>query len=252
MKLRSSLFIFALVFALSACNLPSNAPVTETPTAIVSETPTLSIPTATDTPIVTPSNTPPPTNTSTPTVPVAFPREVAVNCRLGPSVGWIVTSGLAVGASSQIVGRSADGGWWYIVDPVNAGRNCWVASSVTNTAGNLGGIPVVEAPRASVTEVTVDVEPNALSVAGCLGPILPLEITGSIETNGPGPVTWYFETQQGGAMASQTTDFDAFGVQEFSTTYTPALTAGTYWVRLVVTNPNSTQGEARYTITCPP
>ena len=127
-----------------------------------------------------------------------------------------------------------------------------MASSVTNTAGNLGAIPVVEAPRASVTEVTVDVEPNALSIAGCAGPILPLEITGTIETNGPGPVTWYFETQQGGAMASQTTTFEASSPRDFSTTYTPTLTAGTYWVRLVVTSPNSIQGEARYTITCPP
>ncbi len=252
MRLRSFWFVLVIVFALSACNLPSNAPRTETPTAPVTETPTLSISTATHTPIVTPSHTPPPTTTSTPTVPVAFPREVAVNCRLGPGVGWIVTSGLAAGASAQIVGRSADGGWWYIVDPVNAGANCWVASSVTNTAGNLGGIPVVEPPRASVTEVTVEVEPNALSVAGCVGPILPLQITGSIETNGPGPVTWYFETQQGGAMASQTTDFAGSGVQEFSATYTPAVTAGTYWVRLIVTSPNNVQGEARYTITCPP
>jgi hypothetical protein len=166
-------------------------------------------------------------------------------------MGWIVLSGLNVGTSAQIVGKSGDGSWWYIVDPLNSGRNCWVSTSVTNTAGNLGAIPVVEAPKASVTQVTVDVDPNALSVAGCTGPILPLEITGSIETNGPGSVTWYFETQQGGAMASQTTNFDASGAKEVSTTYTPALTAGTYWVRLIVTGPNSTQAETRYTITCP-
>jgi hypothetical protein len=185
-------------------------------------------------------------------VPVAFSREVNVNCRLGPGTAWIVTSGLNVGASAQIVGKSGDGGWWYIVDPASSSRNCWVASSVTGTAGNIGGVPVVQAPRASVTDVTVDVDPNALSVAGCTGPILPLEISGNIEANGPGAVTWYFETQQGGAMASQTTNFDAFGATEVSTTYTPPLTTGTYWVRLIVTSPNSTQAEARYTITCPP
>ena len=252
MKFRSLLFICVLVFALSACNLPSNRPVTETPTPEVSPTSTLFLATATASQTGVPSNTPPPTTTSTPTVPVAFPREVAVNCRLGPGVGWVVMSGLNAGASAQIVGKSADASWWYIVDPVNSGRNCWVATSVTNTAGNVAGIPVVEAPKATVTDVTVDVDPNALSVAGCTGPILPLEITGSIETNGPGAVTWYFETQQGGAMASQTTNFEAFGSREVSSTYTPALTAGTYWVRLVVTAPNSTQAEARYTITCPP
>jgi hypothetical protein len=248
MKLRSLFFIFVPVFTLSACNLPSNAPVTGTPT--VSPTATLSVPTVTFTQTSPPSATPPPTITSTPTVPVAFPREVAVNCRLGPGIGWVVTSGLNAGTSAQIVGKSADGGWWYIVDPLNAGRNCWVASSVTNTAGNLAAIPVVEAPKATVTEVTVDVTPNALSIAGCSTSPLSLQIRGTIETNGPGPVTYYFETQQGGAMASQTVTFEALGVREFSTTYKPPWATGTFWVRLVVTSPNSIQGEASYTVTC--
>jgi hypothetical protein len=117
-------------------------------------------------------------------VPVAFPKDVAVNCRLGPNVAWIVLSGLNVGASAQIVGRTADNGWWYIVDPFNSARRCWVAASVTNTAGNLAGIPVAEAPSAQVTDVSVDVDPNEISVAGCVGPIQPVEISGTIETNG--------------------------------------------------------------------
>jgi hypothetical protein len=109
----------------------------------------------------------------------------------------------------------------------------------------------VEAPRATVTNVTVDVDPESLSVAGCLGPILPLEITGTIETNGPGAVQWRFETQQSGAMSTQTTNFDAFGEETVSVDYTPTLLAGTYWVRLIVTSPNEAQAEARYTILCP-
>ena len=126
-----------------------------------------------------------------------------------------------------------------------------MASSVTNTAGNLASIPVVEAPKANVTKVTVDVDPKSLSVAGCVGPILPLEITGTIETNGPTSVKWHFETQQGGAMSNQTTDFDAFGSKNVSVDYTPTLTAGTYWVRLIVTEPNATQAEVKYTLECP-
>jgi hypothetical protein len=88
-------------------------------------------------------------------------------------------------------------------------------------------------------------------VAGCIGPILPLEISGTIETNGPTTVTWHFETQQGGALPTQTTEFDAFGSRNFSVDYTPTLTAGTYWVRLIVTSPNATQSEVKYTIVCP-
>ncbi|HLO14792.1 MAG TPA: hypothetical protein VK206_08185 [Anaerolineales bacterium] len=249
MKSRTLLATLALVLAMLACNLPSNAPVTETPTvAIFTPSPTLAL---FNTPTLLPSNTPPATATSTPTVPIAFPKDVAVNCRLGPGVGWIVLSGLNVGTSSQIAGKSGDGGWWYIVDPFNSARKCWVATTVTNTAGNLTGIPIVEAPKAEVTKVTVTVDPTTITVAGCTGPILPIKIAGTIETNGPTTVTWHFETQQGGALATQTTELDAFGSTDVSVSYTPTVAAGTYWVRLIVTDPNDIQAEAKYTITCP-
>ncbi len=250
MKLRS-LFIGVFIFALSACNLPSNAP-TATPTlSLITPSATQSPATATATLTAAPSDTPPPTATSTPTVPVAFAKEQAVNCRLGPNMGWIVLSGLNVGVSSQIVGKTADGGWWYIVDPFNSGRKCWVATSVTNTAGNLAGIPVAAAPEMTVTNLSVSIDPKEISVAGCVGPLQPSKIKGTIETNGPGTVKWHFETQQGGAMSARSTEFDTFGSQDVSTEFTPLLSAGTYWVRLVVTEPNNMQAETKYTITCP-
>lgn len=251
MKSRSPLSMLALALAMLACNLPSTLP-TATPTASPM-TPTSTQVTSTPVPTLTlpPSNTPPPTTTSTPAVPVAFPRDVAVNCRLGPGTGWIVLSGLSVGASAQITGKSADSGWWQVIDPLNSGRRCWVATSVTNTAGNVASIPAAEAPKAIVTNVTVDVDPESLSVAGCLGPILPLKITGTIETNGPVDVQWRFETQQSGTITTRTTTFDAFGEETVTTDYTPTLLAGTYWVRLIVTSPNDAQAEVKYTLVCP-
>jgi len=251
MRSRSFLFIFVLVLAMLACNLPSGA-ATPTPTlSILTPSVTLSLPTIAPTQTLLPSTTPPPTSTGTPTVPVAFPKEVAVNCRLGPGVGWIVLSGLSVGTSSQIVGKSGDGGWWYIVDPFNSGRKCWVASSVTNTAGNLAAVPIVEAPKASVTKVTLDLTPDNISAAACPSAGPPVEFAGSIEVNGPTSVTYHFETQQTGALPTDTIEFDASGTEEFSTYYNPLLGAGTYWVRLIVTSPNDMQAEASYTITCP-
>lgn len=252
MKSRSLLSTLALVLALLACNLPSNLP-TETPTATLLTPSSSPVPTTTTVPTQTPlpSNTPPPTSTSTPTVPVAFPREVAVNCRLGPGTGWIVLSGLSVGTSSQITGKTGDGSWWQIIDPLNSGRRCWVAASVTNTAGNIASIPVVESPKATVINVTVAVDPKSLSVAGCLGPILPFKITGTIETNGPTDVQWRFETEQSGTVTTRTTTFDAFGEETVSAEYTPTLTAGTYWIRLIVASPNDAQAEVKYTILCP-
>jgi hypothetical protein len=145
---------------------------------------------------------------------------------------------------------NSDRSWWYIVDPFNSGRKCWVSVSVTNAGGNLALVPVVETPKASVTKVTVDVDPKTISVPGCSGPIPPSQIKGTIETNGPTTVKWHFETQQDGAMTEQTTEFDSFGSKDFSVAYTPTLTAGSYWVRLIVTSPNDIQGEAKYTIAC--
>jgi hypothetical protein len=251
MKCRSFLFVFALVLAMLACNLPSSA-ATATPTlSLITPSLTQPLPTNAPTQTLLPSTTPPPTATGTPTVPVAFPKEVGVNCRLGPGVGWVVLSGLSVGTSSQISGKSGDGGWWYIVDPFNSGRKCWVASSVTNTAGNVAGIPVVEAPKAAVTKVSLKVSPDTINAAACPAEASPIEVAGTIETNGPTEVTWHLETQQTGVLTPQTIEFDAFGSTDFSTNYTPTLTAGTYWIRLIITSPNDMQAETKYTITCP-
>ena len=252
MKSRTLFPLLILVLAMLACNLPSNVP-TETPTlALITPSLTQALSTSAPTFTPLPSNTAPPTTTFTPSVPVAFPKEVAVNCRLGPGIGWIVLSGLSVGTSSQITGKSGDGGWWQIIDPLSSGRRCWVAASVTNTAGNIAGISVVEAPKATVTNVTVEVKPESLSVAECVGPIAPFQITGTIETNGPTTVQWHFETQQDNPMSEKNTEVEAFGEETVSTDYTPTtLTAGTFWVRLIVTSPNDAQAEAKYTITCP-
>ena len=252
MKSRTLYPALLLVLAMLACNLPSNVP-TETPTlALITPSATQATLTSVPTFTALPSNTAPPTTTFTPSVPVAFPKEVAVNCRLGPDLGWIVLSGLSVGTSSQITGKSADGGWWQIIDPLSSGRRCWVAASVTNTAGNVASIQVVEAPKATVTNVAVDVDPSSRTIAGCIGPIDPFQITGTIETNGPTSVQWRFETEQDGAMPTKTTEFESFGEETVSVSYTPTtLTAGTFWVRLIVTSPNEAQAEAKYTVTCP-
>src|SRR6266498_2856853 len=253
MKARTLIPALVLVFAMLACNLPSNLSPTETPTLQVLPSATVTQPLPTDLPTQTPlpTNAPPPTLTSTPTVPVASPKESNVNCRFGPGIAWVPISALVVGQSSQITGKNSDGSWWNIADPQNSGKKCWVSASAVNAGGNLAGIPVVDTPKASVTNATVSIDPKTISVAGCIGPILPIEINGTIETNGPTTVKWHFETQLDGAMPNQSTDFDAFGSKDFSVDYTPPVSAGTYWVRLIVTSPNDLQAETSYKIECP-
>ncbi len=240
-----------LTLAVSSCNLPQATP-TETPVIF---TPTSALPT--DTPL--PTNTPPPTDTplptltSTPSVPTITTKDQPVNCRLGPGTAWLAISALNLGASSQIVGKNSDTSWWLIQDPLGSGRNCWVASSVTVASGNLSGLQVVQTPSASVTDVSLSLEPKLIDLALlCIGAVPPVKFKGSIETNGPTTVKWRFETQQGGAQPDKTTEFDAFGEKEVSGEYTHVapIAAGNYWVRLVVTSPNSLVAEATYTIDC--
>jgi len=252
MKHKTMTLFIILAFLVQACNLPSNVQETETPTPEASVEPSATQPLPTDLPTETPlpTDTPPPTLTSTPTIPIVFPRDVAVNCRFGPGTVWVVLSGLQLGQTAQIVGKSANFDWWYIVDPQNASRNCWVSAGVVDTAGNLSPIPIVAAPTASVTNVSVKIDPKELNVGLCIGPIPASKIEGTIEVNGPTTVKWYFETQQTGAMPVQTTDFDSAGSKTFSADFTPLLFSGTYWVRLVVTSPNSIQGETTYKINC--
>lgn len=252
MRPQMSLMLIALILTTLACNLPSNVSVTETPTVVLLASNTSPPPTElpTQTPLST--NTPPPTSTSTPSVPTVFARDVGVNCRLGPGTAWLAISSLAAGQGSQVVGKNSDGSWWYIVDPFNSARKCWVATSVTTTGGNLGSVPVVEILLASVTRVTVDVGPRTITTTTCADVIAPLKIVGTIETNGPTTVKWHFETQQGGPLPAQSTDFDAFGVKEFSAEYSipSPRTPGTYWVRLIVADPNDVQAEVTYKVEC--
>ena len=101
-----------------------------------------------------------------------------------------------------------------------------------------------------MTNVTVAVDPKELNVGGCIGPIPPSKVEGTIEVNGPVTVEWHFDTQQLGALPNQSTVFDAAGSKSFSADFTPLLSAGTYWVRMVVTSPNGIQGETSYKINC--
>lgn len=251
MKHKFLLFNILILLIASSCNLPLSAP-TETPIPFTA-TP---VP-ATETPLPTntafPTNTPLPTLTFTPSVPTVITLDQAVNCRFGPSQAWLAISALNLGQSSQIVGKNSNASWWYIQDPLNAGRNCWVSASVTSATGNLANVPVVQTPSASVTNVTVRAQPREISLPGCIGPLAPIKINGTIETNGPTTVSWHFETQQGGAMPNKTTEFDTFGTKEVSADYTPIvppIPGGTFWVRLVVTDPNDLFAEGTYEIEC--
>jgi hypothetical protein len=246
MKSRILITMLALALTLQACHLPTNVPSQETATSLPPQ------PLVTETPSLTPlpADTPIPTLTATPTTPIAWPLNQAVNCRFGPNLDWVVVGALLVGQTATILGKNEDASWWYLATPNDPGTPCWVAASVTLTAGNLAGLQIISPPKASVTKVTVQIDPAKISVAGCMGPIQPSEIKGTIEVNGPVKVEWHFETEQGGAMSPESTNFKSADTKNVSAEFTPPLSAGTYWVRLIIDSPGDKLAETKYKIVC--
>ena len=246
-----------LVFALTACNLPSNLPVSQTPTppptvtslATATAIPLLSTEIPTLTPL--PTDTPIPLPTATPTVPIAWPLDKGVNCRVGPSTNWLTIGALLPEQTATITGRNSDSSWWLVITPNDPGHPCWVAASVTLTAGNLANVAVIDTPEASITNIRVKLDPTQINLPGCLGPVQPITIRGTIETNGPLKVKWYFESEQGGAMPTQTTNFEFADSQSMEVSFSPPPAAGTFWVRLTIVEPSGKFGEAKYKINCP-
>jgi hypothetical protein len=236
----------AMILAFSACNLPSGVTPTATPTSV--------FPTQTATAAFTlvPTETLLPTLTPTPAVPIAWPSDKGVNCRLGPGIEWVTIGALLVGETATIQGKNGDASWWYVVTKGNPGTPCWVAASVTITAGNLASLPIINPPLASVTDVSIKLDPKDISLPGCFGPVQPIKFEGTIAVNGPVKVKWYFETQQDGPMSSDTLNFNFADSKKVETSsFTPDIDEGTFWVRLVVVEPNSKTAEAKYKLDCP-
>ncbi|MDK1028034.1 MAG: hypothetical protein QGD88_09955 [Anaerolineae bacterium] len=251
MKVRSLSFILVIALFVSSCNLPSDTPGSD-PTPTLGAEPVLpeDTPIPSETPL--PTDTPPPTLTSTPTVPIAWPKGAGVNCRLGPGIAWIEEGALLVDQKATIVGINADRTWYYIKEVNNPGLQCWVAASVTETAGNLENLPIVPNPTASVIKVTIE-KPDDVNIGGCVGPVQAIKLKGTVEVNGPMDVEANFSSEQDGALPSFTINFDSFGSKSVSDDgYTPTLIMGTftYWVRLVVTSPNNKQAEKTFEVTC--
>lgn len=252
MNKRTLLASFILTLAILACNLPARASSTQTPLVIIiTQTPDILLGTPIPTLTLMAPETAFPTFTPTPTIPIAWPLDKGVNCRFGPSTDWVAIGALLVGQTATIQGKNGDATWWYVTTPDDPGKPCWVAGSVTATAGNLANLPVINPPFASVTGVSIKLEPKEIILPGCIGPVQPITFKGSITVNGPTKVDWHFDTEQGGAMSVHTTEFKFADTKTFEDSFNPIPIAGSYWVKLIVTTPNGKVGEAKYKITCP-
>jgi hypothetical protein len=107
--------LLTFLLLLQACNLPSGAPVTPTPTVA---TPTLAADLATSTPAIT--DTPAPT--ATPQNPLVL-RDTL--CWVGPGPQYDVVSALLANTRVELIGRGTVTGWWVVTNPIYKDP-CWV------------------------------------------------------------------------------------------------------------------------------
>jgi hypothetical protein len=249
MKFRSIIIVFIMASLMLACNLPFAG---QAGPSTIPSVPSVETQPPAETSASLPTEIATITLTPTPSTPMLVPVKDAVNCRFGPEKTFAsIGSGLAVGASAQILGKSADGGWWQIQNP-GGSDNCWVAASVTRASGDLTSVGVVAPPSAFVTSVTLKIKPDSVNLGGgCSGPEPHFSFKGAIYVNGPVTVKWHFESQKGGVMSTHSTSFESFGFKEVSAEYTHSSPdKGSYWVRLVITSPNEMFAEAKYQIKC--
>ena len=235
----------ALMLATLACGLSSGQTSTPLPTASAATVSATSPPTPIQT-YVLPSITPSPTST----LAFATPKEQRLNCRYGPGTVYAIVGAVEVGQSAQIAAQSEGGAWWNIHDPGNPGGFCWVLAELTDTSGNLSGVPVLPPPAVSVSKIEMSVDPPHRSVT-CNAFPQTFYITAEITVNGPAIVTWRWEVNSGEVSPDGTLTFSESGTQTIEYYYlTPS--ANDYVVRMHVLGPNEAFEEVVFRVDCTP
>jgi len=246
--------LLLLTSLMLACNFPLFAPAarpTEQPTAVPA-VPAVTLPAPSALPTFTsiPVASPTVTNVPTPSTPQVSPISVNVNCRSGPDVAYDAISVLLFGNNTQVAGRSDDSSWWYVHDPTNPGGFCWVSAGVVTLAGPLAGIPVVAAPAAIVTEVTVDV--SIPSTVTCGGPN-PVTFSATITTNGAVNVKYQWEItgDKSNAPTPEKLNFSAADTKDVPDPGAYSVDCGKYKVTLHVLGPNDISASKTFKVSGP-
>lgn len=184
--------------------------------------------------------------TATPSVPMVAAIDRGVNCRFGPSTYYAAIDALLVGSPVPIIGRIEDSSWWQINTPSGGSGNCFVAASVTQTSGNLAGIPIVQAPFVSVTDVQLSV--NVIQKQFCKQAIV--DVSAKITVNGPTKVSYHY------AVVTPTSSTEtAYTIVEYSEAgeyliefQELATECGDHSLTLMVTDPNQKSASDDFTV----
>lgn len=132
-----------------------------------------------------PSNTPEPPATNTPSVPV-IRATTNTNCRSGPGYVYDILGALLIGDIVEVRGRISDNSWWYIQNPDDAGKYCWVWKQTTVVDGNITSLPVLTpapTPTPDIALITVNSSAAPLHYTGACP--VNIALIGSITTSKP-------------------------------------------------------------------
>jgi len=110
-------------------------------------------PAATDTPeftptpseTATPETTATPDATATPSIPMASLTQ-NTNCRGGPLAVYDLIRTFLTGEVAQITGKDAAGDYWYVTDPGQPGKDCWLWGRYVTVSGDTSKVPVFTPP----------------------------------------------------------------------------------------------------------
>lgn len=259
MKTRRSFLLVPATLLLLACTISAvtagepSAPGGNPPVAPPGEVaPPGNVPPA-EVATVAPTVAPPPTACSP-----LLTANSAVNVRAGPGTIYTEVGAMTLNQTAAIDGQNAEGTWWRIVYPSAPGGHGWVAASVSTATCTTGVAAVLPPATATVeipigvTNVVVSVDPKTIGVPGCMGPIMQSTVVATITVNGPFDLKYHFESDQLGSLGNHNLSFAGAGSKDVSEKFTPLLTAGTYWVRLYITDVDlgGMDNQAKYKITC--
>ncbi|HEY9151392.1 MAG TPA: SH3 domain-containing protein [Anaerolineales bacterium] len=244
MKNYRTILLIGCVLLLMACNFPLVAQVGQTPA------PTSNVPTSASTPTsafpASSTLTPSPTLSPTPGAPQLTPKSSVVNCRSGPDVAYASLDTINSGQTAVIAGKNENSTWWYVHDPNNSSVFCWVSASVSTVSGNLSNLPVIPAPTAIVTNVTVGA---SVSFSMCGGPN-PVTFSGTITTNGAAKVSFQWEIRgaKSNTTSPETITFKTAETKNAPNPGTYSADCGNYSISLHVLSPNDISAKQNFKI----
>jgi hypothetical protein len=140
----------AAAFLASSCSAgrsdlpPSPAASTEQPATETPPPPSLT-PTVTSTATPLPSSTP----TQAPRLRVAE----NTNCRSGPGVEYLFQGALKAGEVAEVVGRSAEQGYWFVTGPGLPPQGCWLTGELAEVEGETDPVPIYTAAPSPTPQV---------------------------------------------------------------------------------------------------